>query len=96
VPEPGELTAAMPERLQLMVTLASWCALRFGETVEVRRGDVDLADEVIRVRRAAVRVRGTFAITTPKSEASSRDVAIPPHIIPVIQEHLSKFVGADV
>ena len=26
----------MPERLRLMVTLASWCALRFGETVELR------------------------------------------------------------
>ena len=35
----------MPERLQLMVTLASWCALRFGEIVELRRGDVDLGAE---------------------------------------------------
>ena len=25
-----------------MVTLASWCALRFGEIVELRRGDIDL------------------------------------------------------
>ena len=53
------LTAAMPERLQLMVMLASWCALRFGETVELRRGDIDLSAEVIRIRRAAVRVGGT-------------------------------------
>jgi hypothetical protein len=37
-----------------MVLLASWCALRFGETVELRRGDIDLSGEVIRVRRAAV------------------------------------------
>ena len=51
------LTAAMPERLRLMVTLASWCALRFGETVELRRGDIDLSDEVIRIRRAAVRTK---------------------------------------
>ena len=79
------LTAAMPERLRLMVTLASWCALRFGETVELRRGDIDLSDEVIRIRRAAVRTKGAYTITTPKSDAGIRDVAIPPHIIPLIE-----------
>jgi integrase len=92
VEELGALTAAMPERLQLMVTLASWCALRFGEIVELRRSDVDLSDEVIRIRRAAVRTKGTFSITTPKSDAGARDVRIPPHVIPLIEDHLSKFV----
>jgi integrase len=86
-------TAAMPDRLQLMVVLASWCALRFSETIELRRGDIDLSHEVIRVRRAAVRVGGQFQITTPKSEAGIRDVAIPPHIIPAIEGHLAKHVG---
>ena len=86
------LTAAMPDRMRLMVTLASWCALRFGETVELRRGDIDLSDEVIRVRRAAVRTKGTYSITTPKSDAGMRDVAIPPHMIPLIEEHLAKHV----
>jgi integrase len=94
VDELATVTAAMPERLQLMVTLASWCAMRFGETVELRRSDVDLTDEVIRIRRAAVRTSGgTFDVTTPKSDAGIRDVAIPPHIIPQIEDHLSKFVG---
>jgi integrase len=95
VEELGVLTNAMPERLRLMVTLASWTALRFGETVELRRGDVDLSDEVIRIRRAAVRTKGGYTITTPKSDAGMRDVAIPPHIIPAIEDHLSKFVGSD-
>lgn len=94
VEELATLTAAMPDRLQLMVTLASWCALRFGEAVELRRGDIDLSDEVIRIRRAAVRAQGgTFAVTTPKSDAGVRDVAIPPHMIPQIERHLAKFVG---
>ena len=92
VEELGVLTAEMPEKLRLMVTLASWCALRFGEAVELRRGDIDLSDEVIRVRRAATRVGGTFAITTPKSDAGIRDVDIPPHIIPLIEQHLAKYV----
>jgi integrase len=93
IEEIAVLTEAMPERLQLMVLLASWCALRFGETVELRRGDVDLSVEVIRIRRAAVRTKGGYTITTPKSDAGVRDVAIPPHIIPIIEEHLAKHVG---
>jgi len=85
-------TNAMPERLRLMVTLASWTALRFGEAVELRRGDIDLTDELIRIRRAAVRTRGgTYEVTTPKSDAGVRDVAIPPHIIPMIEDHLDRF-----
>ena len=76
----------MPERLRLMVTLASWCALRFGETVELRRGDIDLSDEVIRIRRAAVRTKGAATRSPhPRSDAGVRDVAIPPHIIPLIE-----------
>lgn len=86
-------TNAMPERLRLMVTLASWCALRFGETIELRRKDVDLAEGVIRVRRAAVRTNGgQFAVTTPKSDAGVRDVAIPPHVLPQVEDHLARFV----
>ena len=96
VAELGELTAAMPEPLRLMVTLASWCALRFGECVELRRGDIDLSDEVIRIRRGAVRAKGgTYTITTPKSDAGVRDVTIPPHVVPLIETHLANYVGAE-
>jgi len=94
VDELATLTEAMPEKLRLMVTLASWCAMRFGETVELRRKDVDLSDEVIRIRRAAVRVKGgTYSVSTPKSEAGVRDVHLPPHILPAIEDHLERFTG---
>jgi hypothetical protein len=85
-----------PERYQAMILLASWCALRFGELTELRRKDIDLAvathadgrrahTGVIRIRRAVVRVDGAFEVTTPKSEAGIRDVAIPPHLVPVLK-----------
>ena len=67
VDELAMLTAEMPERLRLMVTLASWCALRFGETIELRRGDIDLSDEVIRIRRAAVRTEGAYDDRPPRN-----------------------------
>ena len=40
-----------------MVLLATWCALRLGELCELRRGDVDLGQEVLHIRRAVVRTR---------------------------------------
>ena len=49
---------AMPEPYRLLITLASWCALRFGKLTELRRKDIDLSDEVIRIERAVVRVGG--------------------------------------
>jgi integrase len=88
------ITTAMPDEYKLMVLLGAWCALRFGELAELRRMDVDLSDEVIRVRRAVVRVNGgAFQVTTPKSDAGVRDVAIPPHLLPAIENHLAKHVG---
>jgi integrase len=86
----GELETianAMPDRLHLMVMLAAWCAMRFGELAELRRKDVDAS--VIRVRRGVVRVDGEMIVTTPKSAAGSRDIAIPPHLLPLVEQHLA-------
>ena len=78
-----------------MILLASWCALRFGELTELRRKDIDLGedDEVIRVERGVVRVGDGFQVTTPKSDAGIRDVAIPPHLVPLLEAHLETHVG---
>ena len=76
-----------------MVLLASWCAMRFGELAELRRMDIDLSQEVIHVTRGVVRVGGKSIIGTPKTDAGIRDVAIPPHLIPAIEDHLAKHVG---
>jgi integrase len=87
------ITAKMPGRLQLAVTCASWCAMRLGETLELRRRDVDLDAGIIRIRRAVVRVGGKFEPTTPKSTAGTRDVAIPPHLIDRFRDHLVTHTG---
>lgn len=82
------LVAAMPERYRLMVLLAAWCALRFGELAELRRGDVNTRDGILHVRRGVVRVPGEKIVKKPKTEAGVRDVAIPPHLLPMVREHL--------
>lgn len=84
-----QIAAAMPDHHRLMVLLAAWCALRFGELAELRRLDVDTKAEVLRVRRSVVRSRSEGVVRkTPKSEAGTRDVAIPPHLMPMVREHL--------
>ena len=83
------LVAAMPERLRLMIELAAWCALRFGEVAELRRGDVDLKKGEIRVSRAVQWVDGKKIVAAPKAD-SVRVVAFPPHIGEAIKEHLRK------
>jgi integrase len=93
LPELETLAAEMPEPYRPMILLASWCALRFGELTELQRRDVDLTNEVIRVERAVVRAGGGFQVTSPKSDAGVRDVSIPPHLLPAIEDHLAKHVG---
>lgn len=102
LPELAALTEAMPAPYRAMILLASWCALRFGELTELRRHDIEFdpaTDElrggVIRIRRAVVRVGGEFVVGDPKSDAGTRDVAIPPHLVPVIEAHLDDHVGRD-
>jgi integrase len=89
------ITKAMPAQYQAMILLASWCALRFGELTELRRRDLTLGEDdgVIRVERGVVRVADGFQVTTPKSDAGTRDVAIPPHLVPTLRAHLETHVG---
>jgi len=91
--ELGVLVVAMPERYRVMTLLAAWCALRFGEITELRRRDVDLDAGVLRVRRGVARAGGEVIIGTPKSDAGRRDVSIPPHIVPLLREHLGKSIA---
>lgn len=93
VAEVERLAAAMPDRLRALVLLAAWCSLRFGEVAVLRREDVDLARGLLHVRRALVRIGREDVIGPTKSTAGARDVALPPHLMPVLAEHLAEHVG---
>lgn len=94
LPELELIARSVPGRYQLMVLLAAWCALRFGELAELRRSDIDVRSGVVHVRRGVVRIPGGRKVKGPKSEAGKRDVAIPPHLIPVVKDHLRDHVAA--
>jgi integrase len=88
------MTKALPPRYRLMLLLAAWCAMRYGELTELRRKDIDVANGVIRIRRAVVRVDGDFIVGTPKTDAGTRDVAVPPHLVRMVRQHLREHTEA--
>jgi integrase len=88
------IVEAMPQRYRAMVLLAAWCALRFGELAELRRADFDVSAAVVRVRRGVIRGDQGRTVKDPKSDAGKRDVNIPPHLVPMIKDHLRDHVAA--
>jgi integrase len=90
LPELETIVGALPERYRVMALLAAWCGLRFGELTELRRDDVNTKAGVIHVRRGVVRAAGETVVKKPKSDAGIRDVAIPPHLLPMLREHILK------
>jgi integrase len=91
--EVERLAAEMPERLRASVLMAAWLGLRWGETTELRRADVGADCAVLHVRRAVTYRDRTFTVGEPKTQAGVRDVAVPPHIRPIIKDHLKNHVG---
>lgn len=91
--EVDKLAAKMPVELRASVLLAAWCGLRWGETSELRRKDVPEDGSVLRIRRAVTYRNGVFTVGEPKTAAGIRDVAVPPHIQPILLAHLRNHVG---
>jgi integrase len=89
VAQVAALAEAMPAgKYRTMTLLAAWCGLRFGELAALRRKDVDLVQGVpvvVKVRRGVYR----GVVDSPKSAAGVRDVVIPPHVRPLLAEHLA-------
>ena len=94
-----ELADAMRPQHRLMVLLAAWCSLRFGELTGLRRRDLHLSEDftegTITVEQAAVTVAGERLLTTPKSLAGHRTIYLPPHLIEDVRQHLDTYTRSD-
>ncbi len=90
------LAGKVPARYHALVLAAAYGGLRFGELTALTRADVNLSDEhrpTLTVRRSMSRVRGTWIVGTPKSDAGNRMVTLPGFLGPVLTDHLARFVG---
>ena len=90
--ELAAIVATMPPRFRVLTTLTAWCGLRSGEARELRRRDVDTDAGVLRITRAVTRAGGQHVVSTPKSRAGIRTVSIPPHVLPLLLDHLDAAV----
>jgi integrase len=85
----------MTDRYRVMVLLAAYCSLRFGELAGLRRARVDLLHRTITVEDQAVELAdGSTIFGPPKSAAGRRVVAFPAELVPMIEDHLTEHVGA--
>jgi integrase len=95
--EVAALVEAITPRYRAAVLLAAWCGFRRGELLGLCQDDVDLATGLVTVRRSRVELLATGAAfdAEPKTDAGKRTVAVPPHILPFLAEHMERWAGAD-
>jgi integrase len=87
-----EIAAAIPVRYRVLVLLATFTSLRWGELVALRRGHIDLnACEIGVIETTAQLDTGALVAETPKSRAGVRTVAFPPELVPELRWHLERF-----
>jgi integrase len=90
------LVEAITPRYRAAVLLAAWCGLRRGEVLGLNREDIDLDAGTVTVRRNRVELLESARAFDgpPKTAAGSRVVNIPPHVLPVLAEHMETWAGA--
>lgn len=94
VPLPGvfALADAVPVRYRVLVLLATFADLRWGELAGLRRENVDLEVCEVRVAETVAELdRGALRPETPKSRAGLRTVAFPADLVPELRWHLERF-----
>ncbi|MGH8836053.1 MAG: tyrosine-type recombinase/integrase, partial [Actinomycetes bacterium] len=91
------LVDAITPRYRAAVLIAAWCGLRRGEIISLHREDVDLDTGTLRIRRNRVELLETPEAFDgdPKTEAGKRTVTIPPHVLPFLEEHMTRYAGRE-
>lgn len=94
----GVEVATMLETIKMdhrpILLLALWCGLRYSEIAELRRSDVDLSAEVVRVRRAVADRTG--GVKGPKSAQGVRDIHMPAVVVDAMRAHMrGRVTGKD-
>ncbi len=89
------IAKAIQPRYRLLILLAAFAQLRFGELVALRRSSIDMTTMELRVRRATAEMEdGTQIDDDPKSEAGKRRIGLPKGLKGDVEIHLAKYAQA--
>jgi len=90
------LAGLVPARFRVLILLAAFTSLRYGELVALRRRDIDPRYTTVTVRATLVeRQSGAIVFGPPKSAAGLRTVTIPAAIRRDVRTHVRDFVPDD-
>lgn len=92
VAEVFRVAEAVPARYRMLVLLAAFTGLRFGELAALERRDIDLEARTVSVRRSLAETRSDgLIVKPPKSAAGVRTVAFPSSLVPDLLAHLAEY-----
>ena len=91
------LTEEVPGHYCALVQVLTWLALRPGEASALTRSDLELdaPNPTVTIRRRVSTKTGSFEYDTPKTEAGKRTLPIPPHLVPILVEHLNQYANPE-
>ena len=89
--EIAQLAEAIDPRYRGLILLASYGGLRLGELAGLRRAQVDLDQQTVRVIENAVEVRGHIMRGAPKTRAGRRTIPLAPTIANALGQHLDQY-----
>ena len=81
------LKVARDDRWYALYAVALSLGLRRGEALALHWADVDLVDDVIRIRHTLQRTAGQLRLGPVKTDGSERSVAVPPSLADVLRRH---------
>jgi len=92
VAEVFQVADAIDVRFRMLVLLAAFTGLRFGELAALQRRDLDLEKRTVRVQRAQAETKSSgLDVKAPKSAAGVRTVAFPASLVPALEQHLKDY-----
>jgi integrase len=78
----------------VLVLLATFSSLRWGELCALRQSDIDLDARTVRVERQLTELEnGGLSFGPPKTSAGRRTVGFPELVAPVVRRHVSSHTG---
>ena len=91
-----DLADAIEQRYRVLILIAVFGSLRWGELAALRRRHIDPTTGTLRVEVSVVELAdGSLVTGPPKSTAGKRIVFLPAFLLPEIITHLERFTAAD-